>query len=239
MSAFCAAHRGLSAKHPENTRVAFEQAVAAGFPALEMDLRLTRDGEVVVLHDAGIERTTDGNGRVADMRYDELRGYTTGAGPVPRLDDLLQKLAKEGGWNGWWDLEIKAKEATVPTLNLVQHHGLAGRTTITSMDPSVLMLVQEHAPEVPRGLIVLGPPDADDLAEARSAGCTWLHCDYVFLDAAVVAKIADAGMRAGAWTVNEPDDAQRLAEMGVACIITDTDDVLERIAPVAEPNPAF
>src|SRR5687768_2646765 len=73
--AFACAHRGLSGEKAENTLASFGAAVTAGFPAIEMDLRCTADGEVVVLHDAGIERTTDGRGRVDSMTWRELQDY--------------------------------------------------------------------------------------------------------------------------------------------------------------------
>ncbi len=221
--AFTAAHRGLSADYAENTVPAFRAAARAGFPCVELDVRLTADNEVVVLHDAGIERTTDGNGRVADMKYDELRTYDTGEGPVPRLDDLLGEL---GDWFGMWNIEVKAHAAAKPALDLMAHHGLLERMQLSAMDPRALIAAQKAYPQVPRGLIVLGPPDVDDLELAQETACRWINVDHEFLGPQMFTKLHDAGLQVGAWTVNDPDRAKELVEMGVTCIITDTTDVL-------------
>ncbi|MGB0651640.1 MAG: glycerophosphodiester phosphodiesterase [Thermoplasmatota archaeon] len=220
---FAAAHRGLSAEHPENTLAAFEAAVEAGFPCLEMDLRRTRDGEVVVLHDAGVERTTQGNGRVDSMTYDELRSLDTGAGPVPRLDDVFAALSD---WEGLWNLEMKDNDATGPALELAQHHGVLDRVLVSSMSPKALKLALERFPDAPRGLIVLGPVDGDDLEMAAKLGCQWINADHDFMSDAVAERIHGEGFHLGVWTVNDPDRALEMTRHGVSCVITDTREVL-------------
>ncbi|MGB1585968.1 MAG: glycerophosphodiester phosphodiesterase [Thermoplasmatota archaeon] len=220
---FAAAHRGLSADHPENTLHAFEQAIDAGFPCLEMDLRLTHDKQVVVLHDAGIDRTTDGNGRVADFTYEELCDYDTGEGPIPRLDEVMQQLA---GRDVLWNLEVKDKHAVEPTLRLVEAHGLEDQALVSAMDPRTLRKAQKEHPNVQRGLIVLGPPDDEDLRQAAKAGCSWLNLDHSFADDDTLHTCRAAGFRLGVWTVNDSERAQHLAAWGVDCVITDTRAVL-------------
>jgi glycerophosphoryl diester phosphodiesterase len=234
--AFACAHRGLSAEQPENTLAAFRAAADAGFRALEMDLRLTADGEVVVLHDAGLERTTDGNGRVADMRYDDLRRHPTAAGPVPRLDDALSSLER---WPGLWNLEIKAVKATVPALNLLEHHRAVGRAQVSSMDPRALEAARDEAPDVPRGLIALGPIEEDALDLAEELECAWINADHEFLEKAAVDAMLKADVRVAAWTVNDPARAVELAAWGVECVITDTRDVLAALAGQAPAKPSF
>lgn len=224
--AFAAAHRGLSSQHAENTVAAFQAAIDAGFRCLELDLRSTADGEVVVLHDAGIDRTTDGNGRVADMKYDELRTYETGEGPVPRLDDLLAHLK---GWDGHWNVEIKAWRAAAASLDILDHHNVLERSQVSSMDPRALRTVLERKPGAVRGLIVLGPPDLEDLEMAKELGCRWLNADHDFLTDATIEEMRRHGFRIGAWTVNDPDTAQALEAKGVECIITDEASVLKAV----------
>jgi glycerophosphoryl diester phosphodiesterase len=216
--------------------MAFQAAALAGFPAVELDLRTTADGEVVVLHDAGIERTTTGNGRVADMRYDDLRSHPTPVGPVPRLDDLLGAMHD---WHGLWNFEVKALTAVEPMLQLLEHHHVAGHAQVSSMDPRALDLARRRMPEVPRGLIVLGPPEPEDVARARELGCRWVNCDRESLDPPAVARLHAAGLRVAAWTVNDPDQARALAAAGVECVITDTQVVLDALANDADPRPWF
>ena len=224
--AFAAAHRGLSSEHPENTLPAFEAAIDAGFQVLEMDLRLTHDKQVIVLHDAGIDRTTDGNGRVRDFTYAELLDYDTGVGPLPLLDDVMTALEDAPVF---WNLEVKAAAAVESTLTLVEEHGLEERALVSSMDPKSLQSARKRHPDVPRGLIVLGPPDEDDLAAATEAGCTWLNLDHDFVTPKVLERTRAAGFRVGVWTVNDPQRAIELAAHGVDCVITDRRDVLAAV----------
>lgn len=216
------AHRGLSAEYAENTVAAMTAAAAHGFPGIELDVRRTHDGEIVVIHDADLARTTDGAGRVKDLDYDEIREYDTGEGPVPRLEDVLTAL---DDWAGEWNIEIKDHKATEGALATLDHHDLLQRCQVSSVDPRALMHVAKEEPDVVRGLIVLGKPDADDIDMAQDIGCTWMNCDHDFLDAAMVDMLHGEGFQVGAWTVNDVAEAKRLVEMGVDCIITDVRDV--------------
>ncbi|HJQ93978.1 MAG TPA: glycerophosphodiester phosphodiesterase family protein [Candidatus Thermoplasmatota archaeon] len=236
MAAFACAHRGLSAEHPENTLAAFQAAATAGFTAIELDVRTTADNEIVVLHDAGIERTTDGNGRVADMRYDDVRRHPTPEGPIPRLDDVLSSMRD---WHGLWNVEVKALRATEPALQLLEHHHAAGHAQLSSMDPRVLEEARRLAPDLPRGLISLGPVDDDYLTMAKELGCKWINADHGYMDKAAVDRMHAAGFRVGAWTVNDAARARELADWGVECVITDLRMVLEGLGPRTEARPYF
>ncbi len=229
---YAQAHRGLSSEVTENTVAAFQAAAAAGFRSFELDTRVTRDGEVVVLHDPTLVRTThDGNARVAEMRYDELRGYSTPHGPIPRLDDLLSAMAK---WDGVWNLEVKALRATEGTLQLAQHHGIAHRCLVSSFDPDALARARDLAPKVPRAFITSGPVDEEDLRAAKELGCAWFNVAHDQLNAKTVPLILGKGFRLAAWTVNDPAKAIALAAKGVGSIITDRRTVL---AALGDPKP--
>ncbi len=222
-NAFSCGHRGLSGEQPENTLAAFGAAVAANFPAVELDLRTTKDGQLVILHDAGLERTTDGRGRVESLTYREVHSFDAGGGKVPLLSDLFTMLK---AWDGLYNLELKAQSAAKPTVDLVRRFHLAPRIQISSMDPKALSEVHHLAPDIKRGLICLGPPDEADVATAQDTGCTWLNVDHDFIDAPdEVEGWQKAGMRVAAWTVNDVARAKALVAMGVECIITDTRDV--------------
>ncbi len=223
---YACAHRGLSSEFTENTITAFQAAAQAGFQAVELDARLTRDGEVIVLHDPSLARTTDGKSRVSDMRYDEVRGYATQHGPVPRLDDLLAALRD---WRGVWNIEVKALAATEPAIHLLEHHGLTDRALVTSFDPSVLEIARGVNDAIARGLIVMGPIEQDEIDIAGELGCAWFNADHTDLDAKAVATLRDAGLKVGAWTVNDPVRAKDLATLGVSCVITDRRAVLHAL----------
>lgn len=223
---YACAHRGLSSEFTENTIASFQAAAQAGFQAIELDVRLTRDGEVIVLHDASLARTTDGAARVADMRYDEVRSYSTQHGPVPRLDDVLSTLRD---WRGIWNIEVKARAATEPAIHLLEHHGLADRALVTSFDPSALETARSVNDAIARGLIVMGPVEQEEIDVAGELGCAWFNADHTDLDAKAVAALRDAGLEVGAWTVNDPVRAKDLATLGASCVITDRRAVLHAL----------
>jgi glycerophosphoryl diester phosphodiesterase len=221
--AFACAHRGLSGELPENTLGAFGAAVTGGFPAVELDLRTTKDGALVILHDASLERTTDGRGRVETLTMRDIQNFDAGGGPVPRLDDLFSTLK---AWDGLYNLELKAVSAARPTVEAVRRHHMATRVQISSMDPKALAEAHHLAPDIKRGLVCLGPPDEADVATAQDTGCTWLNVDHDFIDAASeVQAWHGSGLRVGAWTVNDAARAKALVALGVDCIITDVRDV--------------
>jgi glycerophosphoryl diester phosphodiesterase len=227
---YASAHRGLSSEVTENTVAGFQAAAQAGFRAVELDCRVTRDGEVVVLHDASPARTTvEGSARVADMRYDELRGYRTPHGPVPRLDDLFGALAS---WPGAWNLEVKATKATEPMLHLVEHHGLTGRVLVSAFDPKPLEVARDLMPEVPRAYITSGDVSDEEVRMAKDLGCRWFNAHHESLGQRAVKDLHAAGFLVGAWTVNSPTAAVALANRGVACVITDRRDVLAALGDV-------
>ncbi len=207
----------------ENTLASFGAAVTAGFPALEMDLRRTADDEVVVLHDATVERTTGGKGRVDGLLMRQVADLQTRDGPIPRLADLLAVLR---GWDGLWNLEVKDPAALAGVLSLVRQRGLGERALVSAMDPQVLEQAATLAPDIPRAFIALGPIEDDDLAAAKIAGCRWVNADHDFLDVEEALRITSEGFRLGAYTVNDPARARELDGMGVECVITDTTEVL-------------
>ncbi|HEX2066831.1 MAG TPA: glycerophosphodiester phosphodiesterase family protein [Candidatus Thermoplasmatota archaeon] len=235
MPAFAAAHRGLSSEQPENTLRAFGTAVAAGFPALEMDLQLTRDGHVVVLHDATLSRTTDGQGEVEDLDLREVQAFDTGAGPVPTLQEVFGLLK---AWGGLYNLEVKAPGALEPTLALAREHA-PGRFQVSSMVPGIVLEARDLDAAAPLGLIPLGPVEEEDWEVAQGAGCQWVNVDHDFLDAQAMTEAKARGVRVGAWTVNDPARARELAALGVACVITDTRAVGDAVRPGAAPAPSW
>lgn len=221
-TAFAVAHRGLSAEQPENSLPAFGAAVAAGFPALELDLHATRDGECVILHDPDLSRTHGDPRRVHELALRDLVALPAHPG-VPRLAELFAMLRS---WDGLYNLELKVAAAAGPAADAVARHGLDVRVQFSSMDPTCLDAARRLAPEVPRGFIPFGPVEDDDREAAHAAECSWINVDHDFLDSAAdVDALHDDGFKVGAWTVNDAGRAKELAGFGVDCVITDVADV--------------
>jgi glycerophosphoryl diester phosphodiesterase len=228
------AHRGASGTMPENTLAAFRRAVAIGAPMIELDVQLTRDEHVVVMHDRTLDRTTDGRGAVRDATLAEIRRLDAGGwfGPsargerVPTLAEVLAAVPvavnvelKPVGDDG---LERRA-------FAVVEAEGATGRVVFSSFDPGALGRLRRHAPgatlavlwdQAPGG----GSGEVSMAAAVRLAervGARALHVRKDCVTPAAMAVAHAAGLPVRAWTVNDPTDSTRLASAGVEGIFTD------------------
>lgn len=235
------AHRGASMHAPENTLEAFELAVRLGADVLELDVHVTRDGEVVVIHDPTVERTTNGRGAVRDLTYAELReldagwGFRDGAGEhffrnrdvyVPRLADVFTAFPRVG-----FNIELKQREPSIvqPVLRLLARlrpeHVLltAGDDAIMreleAARPScALGLSAGHIKRVLRGAYGGGVPR--ELA-GRALQIPTRHWLLPIATRRVIGAAHDAGLEVHVWTINSPRAAARWLRLGVDGIMSD------------------
>ena len=243
-----AAHRGGALLWPENSLTAFRNALALGADFLETDVHLTTDGEVVVLHDPTLDRTTTGSGPVVARTKGDLSGLRL-KGPndavttdgVPTLAELLGLL---GGSSARLLLEIKvdANRQRYPgieekVLQQVTARGLLDRTPIMGFQPETIRRVRELEPRAQTVLLVSrryaerqrasGP---DIVRWTKDAGATVLGIQHSALDARVVSAARSDGITVAAWTVNEESDIQRAINLGADVIISDRPDLALKLA---------
>jgi glycerophosphoryl diester phosphodiesterase len=229
------AHRGGAGLAPENTLAACARALALGVDALEVDVRLTADGVPVLLHDATLDRTTDGRGPVADWSAAALRGLDAtaqhaGAGvrsePPPPLADALA-LA-----HGRAELyvELKGDPAVPPGLVAAVLALLEAPAPVVliSFDWGALALARHLAPGVRLGAIAGTWPAGGRLAleRLRAAGVEWLVLRHSALTPRRRALVRASGLRLGVWTVNTAPTMRRARALGVDAITTDRPDRL-------------
>jgi glycerophosphoryl diester phosphodiesterase len=227
------AHRGASSTRPENTLSSFEQAVRLGARIVEFDVRLSRDGVAVVIHDPRVERTTDGTGAVHELTSTELRALNAGTSdvpePVPKLADVLDLLSGRAGVA----IEIKnlpgepGFQADGETLVEVTHEEIDrrrfdGPVLLISFNPRSIAASRSISDEVPTGFLTteLVPP-RDALAHARQEGHEMVLPAVTSLLAAGDVFVQDAhaaGLLVGTWTVDDPDRVRRLVDEGVDAI---------------------
>ena len=219
------AHRGFSARAPENTLAALELGIDAGADAVEFDLHSTEDGVPVLLHDSTLDRTTDGSGPVHRRTLDAGSWFDPAfAGePVPTLASVLTAV---GGRVARIYAEVKRDprpEDVARLTGLVVDAGLLDRTVFISMDWNALDGVRRIAPEALVGYIVEKRGRAADAIE-RAAGDDHALLDF---DARILLKHPTLATRARAariplatWTVDSLEDASRLLDMGVPRITT-------------------
>lgn len=222
-------HRGAKGEAPENTLTSFQQCLSHGVRRCELDLHLSRDGELMVIHDPTLKRTTERRGKVVEhdaaalVTYDARRG---GPGwvkpcPIPRLEELFQSCDFEH-----WQLEVKSASRTraattvLAIRELAQRMNLLDKVTITSSSREVLRAAQELTPDISRGLVA-EYAWLDPLKVAQNYDCQLLALNWTLCTPERLAKAQRQGLHVSVWTVNEPALMRRLADFGVDSLITD------------------
>jgi len=240
-----AAHRGGSLLWPENSLLAFRSAIALGVDFIEFDVHLSKDGEVVVIHDPTLDRTTSGSGPVKDRTLAELKALRltdkTGAltaETVPTLDEVAAVAAK-GKRRMLLEIKVDPSRARYPgieekVLAILDRHGMAGSTVVMAFEAPTWRRVRELRPDVATCALysarMLGQTSlAAELEALRSAGVRFIGVEHTAVDAAAVAQARAAGIGIGAWTVNDAAGMKRQIAAGAAILITDQPDVAKTL----------
>ncbi|HQQ70933.1 MAG TPA: glycerophosphodiester phosphodiesterase [Alicycliphilus sp.] len=237
------AHRGAGKLAPENTLAAFRLGARYGWRMFECDAKLSADGVLFLLHDATLERTTNGHGLAGERSMGELAQLDAGgwhsrayAGePIPTLQAVARYCLANG-----YHLNVEIK----PTPGQEEETGRAVGTLLqrlwpahavppllTSFQPQSLAGARETAAQLPRGLLVdkLAAGGAD-LRTALDLGCQAMVLNHALWDGALVARVHGAGLRALSYTVNDDWAARRLIDLGTDGIITDRVDLFSPAA---------
>lgn len=231
------AHRGASAHYPENTPLAFRKAIEQGVDALEIDVHRTADDELVIIHDATLDRTTNGAGRVRDHSLAQIRQLDAGLGePIPPLADVIQ-LAREAQVH--LCVEIKGATATEELaiaegiVQALEAADFLHQSLLTSFSPAALLRVKALQP---RAATMLDPTPQDGSLTPRqiceqtlAAGANSLSYDFRFLTQAIADECQFAGLALWPWDPDEPADIRRLIKLGVPGLMTNRPDVLNMV----------
>jgi glycerophosphoryl diester phosphodiesterase len=226
------AHRGASAYAPENTLAAFKLALQQGADAIELDAKLCADGQVVVIHDQTLERTTAHHGRVRDYRLNDLRKMDAGSHfdvafkgePIPSLEEVFRAV----GQLTFINVELTnyasiTDELPEKVADLVRQYKLAHRVLFSSFNPIALVRIRRLVPEAPIGLLAM-PHKKGALARSwigRLLRYQCLHPEASDVSLPLVNNVHRRGGRVFVWTVNQAEEMQRLFEMWVDGIFTD------------------
>ncbi|HET9417434.1 MAG TPA: glycerophosphodiester phosphodiesterase family protein [Candidatus Limnocylindria bacterium] len=243
------AHRGASAQAPENTMEAFRLGVEAGADAIELDVHLTADGQLAVIHDETLDRTTDRTGQVAKLTMDQIREADAGATfarpddaglpyagkglTVPTLGDVLAWLPDAIGLV----IEIKARAAADAVVEAVRGHGVrdGGRLAVISFDEATIERVRELDPGIRTGyLLVPTQPIEPALTWATEHGHVGVfpwEGDLGLDPLPLLAQAHAFGREIGCYVVNDPQRMQHLAACGVWGFVTDVPDVARAALP--------
>ncbi len=222
------AHRGASAHAPENTMAAFERALDEGADACECDVRTTADGQIVLMHDANVVRTTNGVGEVARMNWAEIAALDAGswksneyAGERPPL--LCDVLDLHRGRASLL-IELKDYSCGERVLRVIDHCGAEEWASLCSFDYDACVAARRHNPLVPVAWIISPQPgEWTPTAVVRrllAGNLQAVSTTCQFLDDELLVLCRRAGLGLLIWTVDEPGSISRLARLGVGGIVS-------------------
>jgi glycerophosphoryl diester phosphodiesterase len=226
-------HRGASAHAPENTLSSFELALAQGAAGIELDAKLSADSEVVVIHDQTVDRTTDGQGKVNQLRLADLKNLDAGSHfsstfkgeRIPTLEEVFLTINRRGIIN----VELTnygSRHDQLPELvaALIDKHDLKQYVMISSFYAENLKRFRRQLSGVPVCLLTLSGIAG---SISRNLLVDWYQCDglnpyYSDVTPGLVGRQQRKNRKINAWTVNQPEEIRRLANLHVDGIITDS-----------------
>ncbi len=234
------AHRGFSGAAPENTLLAFRKALEIGADMLELDVRLSRDREIVVIHDETVDRTTNGKGKVFDYSLKDLRRLDAGSSfsphyaqeTIPTLREVLELARGRVPIN----IEIKnPNESGYPifdltdrTLEEVRKTGVLSQVIYSSFNPQALERIREREPKV--WVALLYHQEWNSLRDVTGGkDYKVLNMRQLYLTQSKITQIHKAGMKVNVYTVNSEEELERFVHWGVDGIITNHPDKLIKI----------
>ncbi len=233
------AHRGASGSAPEHTRPAFERALALGVDMIELDVQCARDGELMVIHDRDLGRTTTGSGPVRTYDAADLRTLDAGGWFAPRFAGerilTLTEVLDLVGTRARLNVEIKApaedwERLGVRLLHDLQQAAALETTVISCFDPRALACLRQLSPDAHLGLLWQRADVEAAWPLARALRAWSLHPHWTLVSADVLATAHAAGLRVMAWTVNDVQVMRALVARGIDGIMSDFP---ERFAAVA------
>ena len=232
-------HRGASAAAPENTYAAFEQAVAQGAEYAETDIRSTADGELVLMHDATLDRTSDGRGPVSSITLADLRRLDAGGWygeafrgeRVPELAPCLRWIEARPGFGA--ALEVKASGIGAEVARLAWASPARDRLAIYAFDPAEIRAAKAAVPELPCILLLYVDADPDGvLATIDACGADGADVPWQWNATGLLAAMRERGLLMGGGSANGSEAAERLLALGSDMI--DTDGPAAMLAAVRE-----
>lgn len=223
-------HRGAAGTRPELTRAAFERAIELGVDMIELDVQLTSDGELVVLHDRELGRTIRGGGAVRERTLRELQAMDAGSWFDPAyadervlsLDEVFDLTRGRTGLN----VEIKSVESDWPTTARKLAERLEGgerwRTTIVScFDMGALHALRRESSAARLGVLWKDADLEEAWRHAAQLRAVSIHPHWLLADAGTVRAGQERGLSVLVWTVNEPAEINRMKAVGVDGIMSD------------------
>jgi len=245
------AHRGHSIEFPENTLAAYRKAIELGVEMIECDVNITRDGQLVMIHDATLDRTTNGSGRVSSVTWDEIQRLDAGAkfkpefagARIPSTKETLL-LYREAGISSCFEVKgadvEEAKRIAAALVDLFQKHDMLDTAFVSSYKHEAVLLAKSKCPELllaPERLPDDAPPDPPEaVRQAKSFPAPVLQHQYTVLSADVVRALHENEVAVWSWSTTDEASLVFSVEVGADAVMGDDIrlmlEVLNRMRPV-------
>jgi len=215
-------HRGAAGLEPENTLRSIRKAIELGVDRVEVDVRVSKDGWLVVIHDETVDRTTNGHGYVKDLTFHELRELDAGRGErIPTLEEVL-KLTRG---KVTLQIELKAAEATEPTVYLIERNKAEREVILTSFMHELLRKVHTINPVLRTGALFFDV-QGDICQRAIDVHSEAIHVYYRNVDSKLVEEAHKRGLKIAVWNPDETEDMKKMISLNVDVIGTNRPDIL-------------
>ncbi len=229
-------HRGAMGHAPENTMASFKKGLELGSDLIELDIHLSKDKELVVIHDADVSRTTNGHGHISDFTIKEIKKLDAGASFAPRFKgESIPTLQEVLNWaKEKIPLAIEIKGDPIPAagieeklVNLLRESGMTEKVMVISFYHPALRRVKELAPAIATGILFTGR-FSDSVSAARASMADSIRPSWYYWSPDLVEEVHKAGLTASTWTVNDEEVMERTVRMGLDSIGTNYPDKLRR-----------
>ncbi len=209
-------HRGAPAYEPENTLRSFRRALAMGVAAVELDVQLTKDGRLAVIHDETLDRTTNGKGLVKHCTLAELQRLDAGRGePIPSLEEVFDLVQGKAHLM----VELKQTEAAPALLEFFRQHQAFDAARIISFWHPAVKALKEQEPRLATGVLMVGCP-ADPVGLARAARADTLVLNYRYVNRELVDAARRQDIKVIVWNIDDPEILQPYLAMNLYAICT-------------------
>ena len=215
-------HRGAAALEPENTLLSIQKAIDLGVDQIEIDVHLTRDQHLVVIHDTTVDRTTDGQGAVADFALEEIKRLDAGKGErIPTLQEVIDLVRGKVVLQ----IELKGPDTAEPVVRTVEQNNIESEVLLTSFVHERLREARQLNPSLALGALWSQPPP-DACEQAIDMGAEAIHILHPNIDAQLVQKAHAHGLMIRAWNPDTVEEIQRVIDLGVDAIGSNRPDLL-------------
>ena len=215
-------HRGAAKLEPENTLLSIQKAIDLGVDQIEIDVHLTRDQHLVVIHDVTVDRTTDGDGAIADFTLAEVKQLDAGKGErIPTLQEVIDLVRGKV----ILQIELKGPGTAEPVIQAVKQNSLENGVLLTSFVHDRLREARQLNPNLRLGALWATPPP-DACEQAIAMGAEAIHIQHLNIDADLVQKAHAHGLQIRAWNPDTIEEIQRVMDFGVDAIGSNRPDLL-------------